>query len=352
MIPYIYAYVEKIFPRHNLQPYKKFQIHIIRRSDIVNKCKANIVWQALASFFLMTAVLLSGNGSAVAAEPFKLVVADAKTTHHLNLYVAQELGLFKKYNLNVEIKNVADNAAARDLVVSGGADLFWSCPTVAIAAIANGAPIKTIAQVKKPCTSVLVVKKDSPIKTFADLKGKKIAGISPTCEAVISLAVKAQENGGAFILEKLAGGPAIAALASGAVDGAILEEPHVSIAELEGYKVLFPDVSANIPCRTINASDRVLANNAAELKLFIKAIDEANAAILANPLADNIIDIAVRYTGAPKNAIVHGNNRLKFRIALDTAGLKLLGDELIKLKNIKENPGDKLYAKAFKGVTW
>ncbi|MCL2212094.1 MAG: hypothetical protein FWB95_09255 [Treponema sp.] len=33
-----------------------------------------------------------------------IVVADAKTTHHLNLYVAKELGIFDKYNLDVQIR--------------------------------------------------------------------------------------------------------------------------------------------------------------------------------------------------------------------------------------------------------
>ena len=284
--------------------------------------------------------------------PFKIVVADAKTTHHLNLYVAKELGLFDQYNLDVVIEDVADNAAARDLVVSGQADVFWSCPTVAIAAVANGAPIKAIAQVKKPCTSVLVVEPDSPITTLADLKGKNIGGISPTCEAVISLTVAAKEAGGEFILERLAGGPAIAALDAKTVDGAILEEPHVSIAELKGYKVLFPTISSNIPCRTINARDGILSSNPEELKLFIQAIKEANDIILKDPVADDIVKIAVKYTGAPEDAIKHGNHRLKFQTNLDVEGLKLLGDELIKLDNIKENPGDKLFAQAFKGITW
>lgn len=285
-------------------------------------------------------------------EPFKIVVADAKTTHHLNLYTAKELGLFEKYNLDVVIQDVADNAAARDLVVSGQADVFWSCPTVAIAAVGNGAPIKAIAQVKKPCTSVLVVSPDSPIKKLSDLKGKNIAGISPTCEAVISLTVAAKAEGGEFILQKLAGGAAIAALDSKAIDGAILEEPHVSIAELKGYKVLFPTISENIPCRTINARDGILTSNAEELKLFIKAVEEANAIILKNPIADDIVDIAVRFTGAPADAIKHGNDRLKFQTQLDKEGLKLLGDELVNLGSIKENPGEKLFAPAFKGITW
>ena len=151
----------------------------------------------------------TGNGTETendaGLEPTKIVVADARTTHHLNLYVAQELGFFEKYGLDVEIIAVDDNAAARDLVVSGGADVFWSCPTVAIAAVANGAAIRSIAQVKKPCTSVLVVPPDSAITTLADLHGAEIAGISPTCEAVISLTVAARSEGAEFNLQRLAG---------------------------------------------------------------------------------------------------------------------------------------------------
>ncbi|NTU44602.1 MAG: ABC transporter substrate-binding protein [Chlorobiaceae bacterium] len=280
------------------------------------------------------------------------MVADAKTTHHLNLYVAQDLGIFKKYKLDVSIVPVADLAAARDLVVSGQADVFWSCPTVAIAAIANGAPIKIISQVKKPCTSVLLVPKDSPITRLSDLKGKNIAGISPTCESVIALTVAARKNGGQFNLQKLAGGPALAALEARQIDGAILEEPQASIAELKGYKVLFKEAAENIPCRTINARNTFLKSNAKELKTFIKAIGEANALILKNPVAPNIVDIAVKYTGAPVEAIKYGNHRLKFRTTIDQRGLFLLGNELIVLQNIKENPGNRLYADEFRGITW
>jgi NitT/TauT family transport system substrate-binding protein len=282
----------------------------------------------------------------------KIVVADARTTHHLNLYVAKELGLFDKYNLDVVINTVNDNAAARDAATSGDADVFWGCPTVAISAIANGAPLKTIAQVKTPCTSVLVVRENSPITTLEDLNGKNIAGISPTCEAVISLTVAAKKAGATFNLQRLAGGPAIAALESESVDGSILEEPHTSIAELAGHKVLFRDVSENIPCRTIAVSNRFLAANAEPLKNFIKAIDEANKIILADPRAENIVKIANEYTGAPEDAIIYGNHRLKFGIPLQVEGLSALADELVEQGSIKENPGTSMFAEEFKGITW
>lgn len=306
----------------------------------------------VAIIIVAVLVLRPGPGAPEAELPTRILVADAKTTHHLNLYVAKELGLFEKYNLDVEILPVEDLSAARDLLVSGQADVFWSCPTVAIAAIANGAPIRIISQVKKPCTSVLLVAPDSPIQTFADLNEKNLAGISPTCEAVIALSVATRATGGKFNLQRLAGGPALAALESRSVDGAILEEPHASIAELKGYKVLFREASENIPCRTINARTSFIAENSASLKNFIKAVDEANAIILANPTADNIVEIAHRYTGAPVEAIRHGNHRLLFLTTIDTNGLSLLADELVKLESIRENPGYRLYADEFKGITW
>ncbi|MCL2082407.1 MAG: ABC transporter substrate-binding protein [Oscillospiraceae bacterium] len=284
--------------------------------------------------------------------PTKIIVADAKTTHHLNLYTAKELGLFEKYNLDVQIEPVEDNAAARDLVVSGGADVFWTCPTTAIAAIANGATFKTIAQVKKPCTSVLLVPADSDIKELSNLDGKKISGISPTCEAIISLTVAARDEGAEFNLERLAGGPAIQALEAGKVDGSILEEPQASIAELAGYVRKFDNVSTNIPCRTINASDGLLTTNPDALKDFIKAVDEANAIILADPVAENIVEIAAQYTGAPEDAIIHGNHRLLFGTALEVDGLKKLADELVAMGDISSNPENSMFAEEFKGITW
>jgi len=299
------------------------------------------------------AIVVSGNDATSSATQLdKVVVADAKTTHHLNLYVAKEKGIFEKNGLDVEIIKVEDLSAARDAVVAGKADVFWSCPTVAISAIAGGAPIKIISQVKKPCTSVLVVSQDSPIKELTDLKGKRIAGISPSCEAVISITKAAKEANAEFVLEKLAGGPALAALEAGQVDGAILEEPQVSIAELKGYKVLFRGISDDIPCRTINARTSFISADPDVLKRFVESVDEANELILADPTASDIVDIAVEYTGAPKDAIIHGNDRLLFRILLDEKGLESLADDLIDLGITNKNPGKDLYADEFKGITW
>ncbi|MDR1977426.1 MAG: ABC transporter substrate-binding protein [Synergistaceae bacterium] len=292
------------------------------------------------------------HGEAHQGELTKIIVADTKTTHHLNLYVAKELGLFEKHHLDVAIKDVADDEVAQDLVLSGGADVFWSNPALTITAVAAGQPIKSIAQSKNTCTSMLVVKKGSPVKTLADLNHKVIAATSPTCETFLALSASARENGSLIHAQKLDGTNALKALEAGEVDGAILEEPYLSIAELQGYRPLFHSVTAGLSCCTINASERTLASSAGALKHFIMAIDEANALIDSNPIADDIVGIAAHYTNAPKEAIVHGNRRLSFASAIDKKGLNLLGDNLLKAGVIKKNPGDNLFAEAFKGITW
>jgi len=285
-------------------------------------------------------------------ERTRIVIADARTTHHLNLYVAYEMGFFDELGLDVEILTLEDNAAARDAVASGQADIFWSCPTVALAAIANGAPITTIAQVKTPCTSVLAVPMDSDITSFADLAGRRIGGISPACEAVLALAVAARNAGVSFDLQTLAGGPALAALEAGQIEGALLEEPHASQAELLGFQLLFRDVSDAIPCRTINAREAFVANNQDALERFVQAVDRANDLINNDPTADNIVEIAHDFTGAPIDAIIHGNYRLVFHTDLAVEGLILLADELEYLGNIQENPGTAMFAPSMEGITW
>ncbi|MDR2072413.1 MAG: ABC transporter substrate-binding protein, partial [Spirochaetaceae bacterium] len=65
----------------------------------------------------------------------KIIVADANSTHHLNLYVAYEKGFFTKRGLEVEIRQTSSGVAA---VVGGEADIVFNCPTGVITPIARG----------------------------------------------------------------------------------------------------------------------------------------------------------------------------------------------------------------------
>jgi NitT/TauT family transport system substrate-binding protein len=301
----------------------------------------------------------------------RVIVADANSTHHLNLYVAYEKGLFAKRGLEVEIQQTSSGVAA---VVGGEADIVFNCPTGVITPIAKGQDITIIAQVKIPCTSVLVVPADSPYKTPADLKGQQIAGLSTTCCAVILIrdALKNQYSTD-FELVTLAPGAAIAALDAGQVKGAILEEPFVALALLSKdaqgnprYKTLFNGTSdadgdgktdpnlagENPPCRTINANKNFIATRPVDAKVFVEAIAEADSLILANPVASDIVDIAQKYVSVDRQAIINSNPKLGFTTQLATDQLKGYADALVRQGTIEKNPGDALFAPEFKGITW
>ena len=301
----------------------------------------------------------------------KVIVADANSTHHLNLYVAYEKGLFAKRGLEVEIQQTGSGVAA---VVGGEADIVFNCPTGVITPIAKGQNITIIGQVKIPCTSVLVVPVNAPYKTPADLRGQQIAGLSTTCCAVILIrdALRNQYNTD-FELVTLAPGAAIAALDAGQVKGAILEEPFVALALLakdpQGrpkYKTLFNGTSdadgdgkidpnlagENPPCRTINANKDFIATRLGDAKVFIEAIAEADQLILANPVAADIVDIAAKYVTVDRQAIINSNPKLGFTTQLAAEQLKGYAEALVRQGTIETNPGDGLFAPEFKGITW
>ncbi|MDR0644873.1 MAG: ABC transporter substrate-binding protein [Treponema sp.] len=316
-----------------------------------------------------------GGGTEKSAGPVpsgkKVIVADANSTHHLNLYVAYEKGLFKKRGLEVEIQQTSSGVAA---VAGGEADIVFNCPTGVITPIAKGQNITIIGQVKIPCTSVLVVPVNSSYKTPADLDGQQIAGLSTTCCAVIIIrdALRNQYNT-EFELVTLAPGAAIAALDAGQVKGAILEEPFVALALLKKdangdpvYKTIFngesdadgdgtidPNLAGlNPPCRTINANKNFIGTRLDDAKIFIDAVAEADQIILANPTAADIVDIAQKYVSVDRQAIINSNPKLGFTTKLATEKLKGYAEALVRQGTIDKNPGDSLFAPEFKGITW
>jgi NitT/TauT family transport system substrate-binding protein len=311
----------------------------------------------------------TASGQALSGE--RVIVADANSTHHLNLYVAYEKGLFSKRGLDVEIQQTSSGVAA---VVGGEADIVFNCPTGVITPIARGQNITIISQVKIPCTSVLVVPADSTFRTPADLNGLQIAGLSTTCCAVVVIrdALKEQYNT-EFELVTLAPAAAIQALEAGQVKAAVLEEPFVALALLQKdaagnpkYKTIFDGTSdangdgridpnlagVNPPCRTINANTNFVATRLGDARAFIEAIAEADQIILANPVAPDIVDIAAKYVTVDRQAIINSNPKLGFTTQLDTAGLIGYADALVKLGTIERNPGEALFAPQFKGITW
>jgi len=121
--------------------------------------------------------------TAVQAAPPKEVRLDYAYYAPTSLVLKQQ-GLLEKALApqGISVKWVFSQGSNRSLeYLNGGSTDFAS--TAGLAAVlsrANGAPIKTIYVASRPEWTALVVPKDSPIQSVADLKGKKVAATKGT----------------------------------------------------------------------------------------------------------------------------------------------------------------------------
>lgn len=301
---------------------------------------------------LAIALLIMSVGINYAAAEEKIIVTDAPTTHHIGLYMGIEMGIFKKHGLEVEYLKQATAADSYKAIKEGRADMLMACPTATIVEIANGSPIKVVAQVKSPCTSILCVPGNSPIKTIKDLKGKKISGITPTCEAVVAFTDAAKRENADFQVVKLTPKEAMPALEKGELDGCILEEPYASEMEMKGYSLKFREL-IQVPCRFLSANTDFLNRKPEAAKKFVEALKEINSIYEKNPIADEIVEIAYKYTGAPKEAIKHGMVRIHLTTDLNVTRIKALMRSLVRIGALKKPLSDnELFSGLFKGMTW
>jgi NitT/TauT family transport system substrate-binding protein len=115
--------------------------------------------------------------STASAEETVIRVERSPVGQFQGLYIAEELGYFKERGIKLEINIGASPDGALAQLMAGQKDIAMTGAVPLTAAVANGLPVVAVlnAQDQNPiATFGLIVKGDSPIKTIADLKGKKI----------------------------------------------------------------------------------------------------------------------------------------------------------------------------------
>ena len=93
---------------------------------------------------------------------------------HAVLVVAQEKGFFAAQNLEVELQTPADPNDPPKLAAAGKVDVAVTYQPQLHIHVNAGLPIKRIGTLVATPLNSLVVLKDGPVKTLADLKGRKI----------------------------------------------------------------------------------------------------------------------------------------------------------------------------------
>ena len=158
----------------------------------------------------------------------------------LPFYAAVELGYFKAAGLNVEVQRYAGAQQIMEAMLAGrcdGSANGTGSANIAIGELAAPGTFKIFCSNPSNVKNVLdqvLVPANSPAKTIADLKGKRVAS-GPGIQNV-TLAKTVFERGGAtgVTVVELPIGQHVAALAAGQVDGCYTLEPTGTIGRLNG----------------------------------------------------------------------------------------------------------------------
>ena len=124
---------------------------------------------------IITLILALGWTSPVQAAEKLVVLLDwFVNPDHAPLIVAREKGYFADRGLEVELVAPADPSTPPKLVAAGHADLAVSYQPQLHLQVGEGLPLKRIATLVATPLNALVVLADGPIRSLADLKGRKI----------------------------------------------------------------------------------------------------------------------------------------------------------------------------------
>ena len=124
------------------------------------------------SIALMGLVIISGPASA--ADKLTLLLDWFINPDHGPIFVAKEKGYFEAVDLDVEIIAPADPNDPPKLVAAGQGDIAISYQPQLHIQVNEGLPLTRIGTLIATPLNSLVVLDDSPIKSLADLAGKKI----------------------------------------------------------------------------------------------------------------------------------------------------------------------------------
>lgn len=178
----------------------------------------------------------------------------------------------------------AGSNRALEYLNANSIDIGSSAGLAALLAKANGNPIRAPYVFSRPEWTALVVRKDSPIRTLADLKGKKVAATKGTDPYLFLLralqTVKLKRSDIEHV--SLQHGDGRAALEQGRVDAWAGLDPHMAASELTaGSRLLYRNVAFNT-YGFLNVREDFLGRHPELVKRVISAYERARLWTLAN----------------------------------------------------------------------
>ncbi|MGQ3051235.1 MAG: ABC transporter substrate-binding protein [Roseateles sp.] len=158
----------------------------------------------------------------------------------LPFYAAVEKGYFKEAGLEVEALKFAGAQQVMEAMLAGrcdGSSNGTGSGNLGVGEIASPGLFKIIAtnpSNQKYVLDQFLVPKDSPVKTLAELKGKRVASGPGIQNKTLAIAVLERAGAAGTTVMELPIGQHVAALAAGQVDAVYTLEPTGTVGRLNG----------------------------------------------------------------------------------------------------------------------
>jgi sulfonate transport system substrate-binding protein len=219
---------------------------------------------------------VSITASALASDLVTLRVGDQKGGNRALLEIA---GLAKDLPYKIEWSEFPAAAPILEALNAGALDFGYTGDLAFLTVYAAGAPIKAIGGTRSDArTQAILVRNDSPIKTIADLRGKRLAGTRGGWGQFLIDATLEKAGAGINDATFAPLGPVDAkiALVAGSIDGWAVWEPYVSYATLKDNARVVADGAGLTPTITFYvASDQAIATKRAAVQDLVQRLNKA-----------------------------------------------------------------------------
>jgi len=311
-------------------------------------------------FLASCALTLASLPAPRAAAETSLTVAKAAATadNMLPINVGDELGIFKKHGLDLKIVDFDSGSKMAQAVVAGSIDIADGAGTE-MAFIAKGAPMKAVCEDEGTFPFLSVgVPWDSPIKTAAELKGKKV-GVSSSGSLTDWLAqeLARKETSDPNGITRVAIGSGTASVTASFRDHQVDADVSatslfLNMEEAKIGRVLIPvtafegDAAAGV----LYASDHLIATNPEAIRAFLAAWLETIDYMRSHKV--ETVKIEVGFTGFSPNVMAKEYDltigMFKKDCRFDPEGLATLKRSFEDLKLFATPPDmSKLYTEDF-----
>jgi sulfonate transport system substrate-binding protein len=263
--------------------------------------------RGLAALLCAAAVSLGSGAATYAADTVVLRVGDQKGSNRSLLEIS---GLAGDLPYKIEWSEFPAAAPILEGLNAGALDIRYTGDLAFLSVYAAGAPIKAIGGTRSDAkTQAILVRSDSPNKTAADLKGKRLAS---TRGGWGQFLIEAMLEKTGFSVSDATFAPlglvdAKMALLAGSIDRWAVWEPYVSYATIKDNARIIANGQGLTPTITfIGASDAAIASKRAAVQDLVQRLNRARLWSL-----DHVADYArstAELTKLPEDVLLSAYN--------------------------------------------